>query len=121
MLLVHPNLTLATAKCTSVKQSATAERVQRQEWRVRRVRLQVGSVHEHFGPKKEWRRSTSERQLLELNDMNEDRVGSLKSICWNVLALNAAQDTSLITSTAGVVGTLVRRALQAEPGTGLRA
>ena len=66
-----------------------AERVQREEWRIRRVRLQDGSVHEHPGTHRE-RRRIPERWCWEPKDMHEDVLRSLESIHWDVPTLDAA-------------------------------
>ena len=57
----------------------------------------------------------------EVKDMDDDEVANLAAIYWNVSALDSALASSLITTTTGEVGTLVRRVLQAFPGSGLRA
>ena len=57
----------------------------------------------------------------EAQDMDDDEVTNLAAIYWNVPALNSALASCLITTTTGEVGTLVRRVLQAFPGSGLRA
>ena len=57
----------------------------------------------------------------EAKDMDDDEVTNLATICWTVSALNSALASCWITTTTGEVGTLVRRALQAFPGSGLRA
>ena len=57
----------------------------------------------------------------EVKDMDDAEVANLAAIYWNVSALNSALASSLITTTTGEVGTLVRRVLQAFPGCGLRA
>ena len=57
----------------------------------------------------------------EVKDMDDAEVANLAAIYWNVSALNSALASSLITTTTGEVGTLVRRVLQAFPGSGLRA
>ena len=56
----------------------------------------------------------------EVKDMDDAEVANLAAICWNVSALDSALASSLITTTKGEVGTLVRRMLQAFPGSGLR-
>ena len=53
--------------------------------------------------------------------MDDAEVATLAEIYWNVSALDSALASSLITTTTGEVGTLVRRVLQAFPGSGLRA
>ena len=53
--------------------------------------------------------------------MDDAEVANLAAIYWNVSALNSVLASSLITTTTGEVGTLVRRVLQAFPGSGLRA
>ena len=57
----------------------------------------------------------------EVKDMDVAEVANLTAIYWNVSALDSALASSLITTTTGEVGTLVRRVLQAFPGSGLRA
>ena len=57
----------------------------------------------------------------EVKDMDDAEVANLTAIYWNVSALDSALASSLITTTTGEVGTLVRRVLQAFPGSGLRA
>ena len=57
----------------------------------------------------------------EVKDMDDAEVANLAAIYWNVSALDSALASSLITTTTGEVGTLVRRVLQAFPGSGLRA
>ena len=57
----------------------------------------------------------------QVKDMDDVEVANLAAIYWNVSALNSALASSLITTTTGEVGTLVRRVLQAFPGSGLRA
>ena len=57
----------------------------------------------------------------EVKDMDDAEVANLATIYWNVSALNSALASSLITTTTGEVGTLVRRVLQAFLGSGLRA
>ena len=57
----------------------------------------------------------------EAKDMDGDEVTNLAAIYWKVSALNSALASCLITTTTGKVGTLVRRVLQAFPGSGLRA
>ena len=57
----------------------------------------------------------------DAKDMDDDKVTNLAAICWNVSALNSALASCLITTTTDEVGTLVRRVLQAFPGSGLRA
>ena len=57
----------------------------------------------------------------EGKDMDGDEVTNLAAIYWKVSALNSALASSLITTTTSKVGTLVRRVLQAFPGSGLRA
>ena len=57
----------------------------------------------------------------EVKEMDDDEVANLASIYWNVSALDSALASSLITTTTGEVGTVVRRVLQAFPGSGLRA
>ena len=54
-------------------------------------------------------------------DMDDDEVTNLAAIYWSVPALDGALASCLITTTTGEVGTLVRRVLQAFPGSGLRA
>ena len=56
----------------------------------------------------------------EVKDMDDSEVANFAAIYWNVSALNGAL-APLITTTTGEVGTLVRRVLQAFPGSGLRA
>ena len=57
----------------------------------------------------------------EVKDMDDAEVANLAVIYWNVSALDSALASSLITTTTSEVGTLVRRVLQAFPGSGLRA
>ena len=57
----------------------------------------------------------------EVKDMDDAQVVNFAAIYWNVSALNSALASFLITTTTGEVGTLVRRVLQAFPGSGLRA
>ena len=57
----------------------------------------------------------------EVKDMDDAEVVNFAAIYWNVSALNSALASFLITTTTGEVGTLVRRVLQAFPGSGLRA
>ena len=57
----------------------------------------------------------------EVKDMDDAEVANLAAIYWKVSALDSALASSLITTTIGEVGTLVRRVLQAFPGSGLRA
>ena len=52
----------------------------------------------------------------EVKDMDDDEVANLAAIYWNVSALDSALASSLITTTTGEVGTLVRRVLQALAG-----
>ena len=49
----------------------------------------------------------------EVKDMDDAEVANLAAIYWNVSALDSALASSLITTTTGEVGTLVRRVLQA--------
>ena len=53
--------------------------------------------------------------------IDNDEVTNLEAIYWNVPALNSALASCLYTTTTCEVGTLVRRVLQAFPGSGLRA
>ena len=53
----------------------------------------------------------------EAKDMDE--VTNLEAISWNVSSLDSALASCLITTTKGEVGTLVRRVLQAFPGSGV--
>ena len=53
--------------------------------------------------------------------MDDAEVANLAAIYWNVSALDSALASSLITTTTGEVGTLVRRVLQAFPGSGFPA
>ena len=57
----------------------------------------------------------------EDKDMDDDEVTNFAAINWNVPALKSALASCLITTTTGGVGTLVRRMLQAFPGSGFRA
>ena len=57
----------------------------------------------------------------EVKDMDDAEVANVAAIYWNVSALDSALASSLITTTTGEVGTLVRRVLQAFAGSGLRA
>ena len=57
----------------------------------------------------------------EAKDMDDDEVTKLAAIYRNVSALNSAAASCLITTATGEVGTLVRRVLQALPGSGPRA
>ena len=59
--------------------------------------------------------------VTEVKDVDDAAVANFAMIYWNVSALNSALATSLIITTTGEVGTLVRRVLQAFPGSGLRA
>ena len=57
----------------------------------------------------------------EVKDMDDAKVANLAAIYWILSALNSALASSLITTTTGEVGTLVRRVLQAFLGSDLRA
>ena len=48
-----------------------------------------------------------------VKNMDDAEVANLAAIYWNVSALDSALASSLITTTTGEVGTLVRRVLQA--------
>ena len=53
--------------------------------------------------------------------MDDDEVTNLEAICWDASHSTVRWHHALITTTTGEVGTLVRRVLQALPGSGLRA